>query len=623
MSKYKIPDVPETYRYMLTNLLGVDYNDTIVDDRRSPRMENLLNNNGFLESRHGISKLLHIGDAPIYNVWNCDGNGDEFIVHIGTNIYRVDNTFSTITLLKSGVNDAQSDGVVFQNELYIFDGLRALIYHPVTDEQTQITTWQVDYLDTCGYIPTTSISRNPDGQVSTAYETANQLTTRRVNLFLGDGTSTNYQLDGSAWLDTSIKVRIFQNGHFEDMTSGYTYDYTTGVVTFTTAPSFSPVAGQDNVEITFDCASTTSKEAIVNYINKCNICTTYGYGGNNNRIFVTGNPDIPNCDWWCASEKGLMFPVDNVARIGNLSVPIIGYSRLTDGTLAIQKDISDSDSTVFYRTYNQFNGEDVFPLTAGVKNIGCITHRCSCNFLNDPVFLTRNGIYSITTQNSNNTDEKFAEEKSYYIKNKLINEENLENAVAIVLNTRYYLAINGHIYVADKRFISNTTYGDSAYQYEWFYLTGIDVNTFFTYNNKLYWGTSHGDIYTFGDEYEDTLYDETQEEYIVKPVDIYWETPYIYFDNYADAKTVRKVFLHHNPIGASTINLYYIDNDGEHFISTSNYNGSDTYPKVIQEKEKISKVMCCKFAVKSSEPTRCSFNTLLCEYRIAGKYRGE
>ena len=200
MAKYKIPEVPKTYRYVLTDLLGVDYNDTVADSRRSPRMENLVNNNGFLESIHGHKPLIHIDNAPIYGVWNVDGNGDEFIVHCGTKIYRLNNTFTTATVLKTGVNGIKSSGVVFNDNLLIFDGLRALIYHKVG------STWQVDYLDTVGYAPTTSINRNPDGTGSKSYESPNQLTTRRVNTFLGNGTGKVYKLDGPIVSGTSLYI---------------------------------------------------------------------------------------------------------------------------------------------------------------------------------------------------------------------------------------------------------------------------------------------------------------------------------------------------------------------------------------------------------------------------------
>lgn len=616
MVKYKIPNVPETYRYVLTDLLGVDYSDTVVDNRRSPRMENLVNNNGFLESIHGHKPLIHIDNAPIYGVWNCDGNGDEFIVHCGTKIYRVNNTFTTKTLLKSGVNPIKSSGVIFNDNLLIFDGLRALIYHNVNN------TWQIDYLDTVGYVPTTSINRNPDGTGSKTYESPNQLTTRRKNSFLGNTTDTVYQLDGATWMNTTIYVRQLQASGWVDVpTTDYSFDSSTGKVTFTSARGGSPVDGRDNIEIEFDSNDGVDGEPLANHINKCTIATLYGYGGNNNRVFVTGNSDYPNFDFWSYTENCLHYPADNYAKIGNASSPITSYLRLGDGTLAIQKPKTDSDCTIYYRTYNSYNGKDIFPLTAGVKNIGCINGRCSCNFLNDPIFLSDTGIYSIISNSKSTTNEKFAEEKSYYIKNKLLNEPNLNTAEAIVNNTRYYLAINGHVYVADKRFLSATQYSDSSYQYEWFYLDDIDVSVWFNYNEKLYWGDNNGDIRTFDNTYVNRLYIDNT--YVDVPVHVYWESDYIYFDNYCDAKTVRKVFIHHNPVGASTIKVSYIDNDGPHHISTSYYDGLDTYPKVIQEKEKISKIMCCKFVIENNNDDRCSFNTLLCEYRLAGKYRGE
>lgn len=62
----------------------------------------------------------------------------------------------------------------------------------------------------------------------------------------------------------------------------------------------------------------------------------YGYEGNGNRIFVTGNKDFSNYDFWCEQENPLYWPDENFSRVG--TEPITGYARLNDGTLAILKN---------------------------------------------------------------------------------------------------------------------------------------------------------------------------------------------------------------------------------------------------------------------------------------------
>ena len=606
MAKYDIPNVPKSYLYSLTDLLGVDYNDTVADNRRSPNMTNLVNNNGFLESRKGHKILAHVADAPINGVWNIDANNDTFIVHCGTELYEIDSTFTQIVKIRTGLANRKSSGFYFNGELIILDGKRALIYH------NNGINWVVDNLDEVGFIPTTSAGRQPDGNGGIQVDGVNQLSAYRVNQFLSDGESTEYYVDGDSWdTERPIITKLNSAGNIEPIEE-FTWDSVNGKVTFPTAPEKSPIDGQDNIFIKFKSAD------VVNYINGCTFGVLFGYEGNNNRLFVSGNPEYPNVDWYCYVEDFTYFPVDNYTKIG--TEPIVGYSRAGDGALVIHKRISDTDCTVYYRTYNSVGGQQVFPLMSGVKNVGCLNNNCCANFLNDPVFLSELGVYSLTT-GSGTTDERFADERSYYIKNKLLKEENLENAVAIVNNTRYYLAVNNHVYVADKRFLSSNDNSISQYQYEWFYLTNIPVSVWFNWNNNLYWGDEDGNIRTWGDNYIDELIEG--DEIVPTVVPVHWESVYVYFNNYVQAKTVRRVFVHHNPVGASKIKLSYIDADGVHDISTSEYDGASEFPKVIQEKEKISKIMCCKFAIDNDADSRCSFNHIIAEYRIAGKYRGD
>jgi hypothetical protein len=606
MANYKIPKVPKSYLYTLTDLLGVDYNDTVADNRRSPSMTNLVNNNGFLESRHGHKILINVNNDKINGVWNVDANNDTFIVHCGTELYEVNSSFTLKVRIRTGLADVKSSGFYYNGSLIILDGFKALIYHKVDN------SWIVDALEDVGYVPVTAAGRKPDGTGGKVVDGLNQLSAWRINQFLADGTSTEYYVNGSNWTnDTPVITQLNDDGTISSILD-FTWDKNNGKVTFTTAPQPSVDTGRDNIFIKFKANDIT------NYINKCTFGTLFGYGGNNNRLFLSGNADFPNVDWYSYVEDFTYFPVDNYAKIG--TEPIVGYSRIGDGTLGIHKRLSDTDCTIYYRTYNTMGGMQIFPLSSGVKNVGCINDKCCANFLNDPVFLSELGVYSIIG-NASTTNEKFAEERSYYVKRKLLDEIGLSNAVAVVHGTRYYLAINSHVYMADKRFLSREQNSLSSYQYEWFYLDNMPVRVWFTWNNELYWGDIEGNLRTWDSDYVDKFV--VNGTALNQPVVVHWESNFLYLDNYVNAKTIRKLFVHHNPVGSSTVKLSYIDADGSHLVSTSTYTGTDGFPKVIQEKEKISKIMSVKLAIDNDTDTRCSFSTVIAEYRIAGKYRGD
>ena len=608
MANFKVPDIPSTYQFVLSDFLGVDYNDTVIDNRRSPKMVNFVNNNGFLETRYGHKILLNVDNAPINGVWNIDANNDIFVVHCGTNLYEVSSDFKEKVLIRSGLADTKSTGLYLNGKLLILDGVRALVYSKVGDD------WIVQNLDEIGYIPKTAIGRGPNGVPTTKYEAPNLCSPYRINDFLSDGTSSVYQLDGESWdIETPIVTQLLPDGSIGTITN-FIFDSTTGKITFAEPPAKSPVDGRDNIFVRFK-----SKDMVC-YINKCKFGVLYGYGGNNNRAFVSGNSEFKNVDWYSEINDVTYFSSDDYAVIG--IEPIVGYSRTVGGELVIHKKLSDTDCTVYYRNYNSSNQKQIFPLSSGVKNIGCLTPHCCVNFMNDSLFLSELGVFGLVN-NSNNNNEKFAEERSYYIKPSLLNEERLENAIAIVNGFRYYLYVNGKVYIADKRFLGSQSLSTSEYQYEWFVFDNMDVTTFFNWNNKLYWGDSKGNLRTFGNDHIDELRIE-DDKIITEAVKPYWESTFLYFNNYRLAKTVRRIFVHHSPIGKTKIKVYSITPDGTSLVTTSEYDAlEDNFPKVIQEKEKISKVMCCKIAIGNDDEYRCSFSNIIMEYRLGGKYRGE
>ena len=178
------------------------------------------------------------------------------------------------------------------------------------------------------------------------------------------------------------------------------------------------------------------------------------------------------------------------------------------------------------------------------------------------------------------------------------------------------MAINNHIYIADSRYLSYPKNAKTEqYQYEWWYFEDVPVRVFFSWNNKLYFGTSDGKICTFGNSYKDAN---------TNNVESYWETPFIDFDTNNYAKTIKSVTLVLNPKVNSDVLLGYVLDDGTTEIINKSYeNLLDMFPKTISEKEKIKKFMFIKFFMKSESDKKSTFERLSLEYVYAGKYKGE
>lgn len=610
MARFDIPEVQSNKLWMISSLLGVDYSTNNDDLRRASKLVNMINNNGSLEKRNGHEIVTHVANGRINGVWNIDARGSEyFVVHCGQSLFEVNLTTKEQILIMSDLNDVKSSGLYLNGKLLILDGKKAIVYGEFGDD------WEARYADNEAYVPISVIATKPDGTGGENYEQPNQLSNYKWQYFIGDGESSEYQLEGDDWADEKPVVLVLNADGEKVADENITFDHTKGVVTFANIPGRPLVDGQDNVFIKFKVTD------MVNNIDKCRFGIIYGYEGNNNRAFVSGNPDLPNMDWYTGVDDVTYFPTTAFAKIG--TEPITGYSRLMDGTLATHKKISDTDFTTYYRTYNTLNGKEIFPLLDGVKTIGCLNNFCCENFLNDAVFLSELGIYSFNNRGSY-TNNAYARERSYYIKNELLREPDLDKAVAIVNGTRYYLAINNKLYVADKRFLSSEKHSYSDYQYEWFKWENIPVSTMFNWNNKLYFGDDEGYIRTFTDNYVDQFMEDG--ELVETPVSCYWESIPISFDNLVNAKTVRKIYLHSNQPNNNSFTIGYIDIDGVTEILDV-HTAEDVYehgiPSTTQQKQKITKFMYIKVYVEDDTDKNCTFDQIIFEYKIAGKYRGE
>lgn len=609
---FNVPSEKKKYIAELSNFLGVDFTSSPleVDVRRSPNAVNLINNDGYNETRKGYKVLNTIG-TNINGVWNIDTNiGDLFLVHSGTSLYQCSSDFKEVTLILTGMSDNRSQGLYFDEYLVIFDGVRPVVFSKFDGEN-----YEAKFLDTCGYIPTTSVSRNAIGE-GTDYEKYNLMSPYAINTFVaakiegeldeeGNPTYSDqnvFKLDRGNIKSIISVEKLTENADWE-LVKDYTYDLTKGEIYFT--PGESPILGRENVRITYEYDNTEYKDKI----NKCNIITLYGYEGNGNRIFATGNPDFPNYDYWCAQDNPLYWPDENFAKIG--IEPIIGYSKLNDGSLAILKKHSDTDNTIYYRTYNLLDTIEVFPLQDGVKNIGCVGKYSITNLLNDPLMLTNQGVFAIIGNNG----EKYAMQRSYYVNGKLLKEQNLEEAYSISVDGKYYLAINNHVYVADSRYLSYPKHSKTEqYQYEWWYWDNIPARVLFSWNNKLYFGTNDGKICGFSDGYVDDI----------NNVSAYWETPFLNFDSNQQAKSVKNVVLMLNTNKVSELTLgYYLEDGKKNVITKERTSMSSIFPRTLHEKEKIKKFMFVKFYMENQTKKRMSFERLSIEYVYAGKYKGE
>lgn len=608
MANFNVPSSPTTYETNLSGFLGVDFSSSItdIDRRRSPNGRNFINTNGTIEKRNGYKVLAYLGKkANINGIWNVDTiNGEYFVVHCGTSLYEMQIDFAGYTEILTGLDDKISQGAIINSKLLILDGKRAIVYDLLE------TTNKVKYLDEIGYIPTTEIARSPNGLLSQSYEAVNLIQDRRINLFTSNETDTIYQLKDTNITSVELVETLNNNGEWVKNTN-YTVNLIKGQVIFKTVIGKSPVDNRDNVRIQYKVYSSSNKSQV----NKCNIMCVYGYAGANNRVFLTGNPDYKNILMYSHLEDITYIPVENVIKIGLGVVPITGMVRLNNSKLAVLKDVSDSDSTIFYVGYATYNGIEAFPIEGSTKGEGNISKYAHATLINEPLILTQNGIFALNSATL--TDERFVYHKSYYIDAKLKQENNLKEAIGITNDGKYYLAINNHVYVADSRFkTSNSNSKYSDYQYEWYYWDNLPVKVWFVWNNELYFGDKFGNICKFRDDKDKLRFKDNTNDVTAE-----WNSVILDLNKPVNKKNIKRVSIQSNPTNSKLVVGYRLKGGDKQVLSKEYINS--TYPKTTIIRKKAKKLSFFSLYIENDEDTNMNFNSVTVVYTVGSYYKGD
>lgn len=416
------------------NFAGVDFSNSDTNLSRSPdslnMWKNYKNNSAGVETRPDM-ELVETYDNTIFGLFFYDiGNVTHKIVHSGTKLY--DNQSEIFT----GMNPTKSQAFIFNNILFIKDGINYLEYDGETIKEVE------------GTIPTTSIG-NADGSAST-YQDVNLLTGLRKNLRIGDGKTTVFKLDTEN-IDSDYVVTAQIDGLTYVQGVDLSVNVTKGEVTFNVAPSAPLTDGQHNVEILFRKTVQGYKDRI----NKCNLLTVF-----DNRIFFSGNQDYPNAVFHSSLEdpryvSDLDF-YNEGADLSPVKAMVSGNNALW-----VFKEPSQANTTVFYHnpvidnTYGK-----VYPSVHSSINIGCIG--TGINFNDDIVFFSDRGMEAIS---GDITTEQVLAHRSSMVDGRLLKESNYKNMILEEWEGYLLVIIDNKVYLADSR----QRYQDVYVEYEWYY----------------------------------------------------------------------------------------------------------------------------------------------------------
>lgn len=451
------------------NFRGVDFaNDpSMVNISRSPDALNVWKNysdtqGSCIETRPGYVKLGDFNNQILgFYVYNRQA-----FIHAGTNLYLWSNfpdTPEQKTLLKNDMNNTRSSFVIFDDKLYILDGKNYLVYDTSLKEVKNDNP----------YIPTTTIGRKPAGG-GELYEDINLLQPLRKNSFWSDGTSTDYYLDATG-IDEVTEVRVN-----DTVVTNYTVDKIFGKVTFDNAPS--QAITSDNVIITF----SKTIQGYTDRISKCTKMVTF-----DRRIFFSGNPEYPNAIFHCE--------LNNPSYISDLAYYQDGTDESSikslvvgNNVLWVFKEPNQQNETIFYHNSAIDTLGKVYPSYQGNVSTGCYAD--STNYKDDIVFLSRNGLEGISSQDINS--KQLLNHRSSLVDNKMINENNYNMAMMAEWEGYLMILVDHKIYLADMRQMYT---GILGYEYEWYVWDLERINACYIkeYNGRLYIGAQDGSIFVF------------------------------------------------------------------------------------------------------------------------------
>lgn len=590
-TKFSIPSSPSRSVLTISTFLGADFTNSpaAVSENQSPNCKNMIRDvPGKVRKCMGYKKIAEYDDQ--INGYHYIRGEQYGLVHAGTKMYY------NGVVKYSDANNARSRSWQFDNKLYIVDGKKLLVWDGA----------EVKPASEYAKIPTVTIAKAPNGG-GTSYEDLNLIQPGFTELFAGTEGDTAYHMTFGGLDDTTVKAYILDSsGSWAEKTENtdFTVDRENGIINFTAAPGKSPVTGEDNVKIT----AYRTVSGYADRINKCCIGTQYGLKGAMDRLFLSGNPDYINQDWFSDQNDPTYFADTYYSSLGTSKSAIMGYSVINN-YLATHKDEMETDQFIVLREGVLADNKPVFRSVNTLQGAGAIAKDTFAYLSSEPLFLTRSGVYAITAQDI--TGEKYGQNRSFYLNGKLLKESDLEKAFAFVYKDMYWLCVNGVAYILDglQPMQTDKSMPYSTRQYAGFYRTNLPANCMWEKDGNLYFGSTDGRVCEFYNDSDALVsYNDDGEK-----IEAIWETPDLDGKLFYKNKTFRYLAVRLKSAVATTLEMYVQKRGLWSFIKKDNYTarylsfGSVVFSKFTFSSDQTQKIIPTKLRVKKVDKARFRF----------------
>ena len=563
----------------LEGFRGVDYTSSPlrVDPRRAVRCRNLLPIGGRNVKRRGWRQEAVFSEydtatgrsvpQPVRGMWWYVWRDVRFLmVHAGERLYA-SRDGGDFTKVRDGMGSEISEAFTYGKRLYLVGHGEYLVFGTWDEGETFELRAVADDDDT--YIPRTTMAINPTTNeageaikdTKRSLDAVNLLCSRRVNTCMGrlhGGKDLVFWLDAecadredvrieveTASASGEVKTEIWHTVGFDleefgeanvQNEAGETVGHFVAfvrrdggvrVACLTISKDCPPpIEGRDNIKVTFRHGGVdTIKEATK--IGGCHFGVMFGGGGNADRLCLAGNPDYPNYQFFSGFRDPTYFPDNGWNAVGSDASAIVGFSRISDGVLAVFKEEGRGEPVIYYQTaedvpvYADDDGQELvgmrFKLYTDAGNAGesIVSRAASVDFFGDPLILSKNGVFGIAYKTNVETADRYAAERSRNIRADLVGRD-LTKACGAVFEGKYWLCVDGVCYVADEGYTFRPSEGTSGYQYEWWPLDNVPATVLCVADGRLCFGTEDGRLCYFvheadgvsgADNYRDICWD--------------------------------------------------------------------------------------------------------------------
>lgn len=503
------------------NLADLEYEQ---EPNQSPNVLNMMYRNGAFGKRYGQRIAYSFTDT----IYSTGFFKNKIILHVGTKLYQEsEEGFEEIF---DGLPEKKGLFINFNRMIYYINDKYYVMDGDESESEEEL------FKEVEPYVPDLVINRKPDGSYADTIEDYNRIGKGFKNTFHGDGSSVKYVLTDKELDETEPIVEV--DGVKKTINTDFTIDYEKGEVTFTTAPP----KGTNNVVIT---VYKTEQEYIDTIMASKYYCA---YGGeNNSRLFLAGGGD--SIYYFSDVFDATYFPETNYATIGNGEEDITGFGEQYDVLMIFKpKEIFALEY------YTDDEGVGAFTSKQVNAKIGCDCPYTIQLINNQLVWLSSiEGVCTLVSTNIE--DERNVRiisrniEGGYRVSG-LMQESNLKDAVSVDWDNKYFLTVNGNVYMWDYLLTPYANTGkldQDAKRLAWYLFDNFIVTEYLKCERDLYY--SHGGNLVILDE---NIYNDFD-----TPIHAIYQSPMFQFDAVEYLKTVKNMYVQVRGDTATKIDITY------------------------------------------------------------------